>query len=389
MKVEQRVWTKECGWKLQRGVDSSADPQLVLVFAAPDQLRDARLLGEVIAWYPKSLVIGCSTAGEICGGRVTDDSMVLNAIFFEQTRVRCAGADIAVNEECYPVGEKLAETLLADDLVHLFVLSDGLVVNGTELVQGLVSKLPNHIKITGGLAGDGERFHQTYILSEGFVQPNRVIAVGFYGSRLRVGFGSLGGWDPFGPERIITRSKGNELFEMDGCSALELYEKYLGKHAEGLPATGLLFPLSLRTKEGEVGLVRTILSVDRKKKSLIFAGDVPQGAFARLMKANFDRLIDGAEGAARLSQIAIGSRTPELAIMISCVGRKMILKQRIEEEVEGALDIIGKETAATGFYSYGELAPSAQALNCELHNQTMTITTFYEEASCITSSSDN
>lgn len=379
MKVEQRTWTKDEGWKLQRECQSSADCQLVLVFAAPTQLNDAQLMREISVWYPKAQVIGCSTAGEICGSRVMDDSLVLSAIFLQDTRIRCASADIGVNERSFPVGETLAETLMADDLVHIFVLSDGLVVNGTDLVRGLVSKLPQHIKITGGLAGDGGRFQETYTLSEGLVKPHRVLALGFYGSKLRVGFGSLGGWDPFGPERIITRSQGNELFEMDSCSALELYEKYLGKHAEGLPATGLLFPLSLRIKEGDNGLVRTILSVDRKKQSLTFAGDVPEGAYVRLMKANFDRLIDGAEGAARLSHVAIGSSTPELAILISCVGRKMILKQRIEEEVEGALEILGKETAATGFYSYGELAPSAQALNCELHNQTMTITTFFEE----------
>lgn len=379
MRVEQRVWTKENGWRLQKKIDSSVDAQLVLVFAAPTQLKDTRLLGEVSAWYPKALIVGCSTAGEICGSRVMDDTLVLSAVIFNATRIKSASADIAANEKSFSVGERLAEILMAEDLVHLFVLSDGLAVNGTDFVRGLVSKLPHHIKITGGLAGDGERFQETYILSEGVVKPHRVTAVGFYGNKLRVGFGSLGGWDPFGPERIITRSQGNELFEMDGCSALELYEKYLGKHAEGLPATGLLFPLSLRTKESDIGLVRTILSVDRKKKSLTFAGDVPEGAFVRLMKANFDRLIDGAEGAARLSHVAIGSRPAELVVMISCVGRKMILKQRIEEEVESALEILGKETAATGFYSYGELAPSAQALNCELHNQTMTITTFFEE----------
>jgi hypothetical protein len=199
-----------------------------------------------------------------------------------------------------------------------------------------------------------------------------------YGSRLKVGFASLGGWDPFGTERLITRSRGNVLYEMDGRSALGLYRKYLGEHADGLPATGLLFPLSVRTRAADTPVVRTILSIDEKDQSLTFAGDVPEGSYARLMKANFDRLIDGAVGAARTSYQAGGSTTPDLALLISCVGRKLLLKQRIEEEVEGVRDVLGGSAVLTGFYSYGEISPFTPGAKCELHNQTMTITTLSE-----------
>jgi hypothetical protein len=379
MKVEQSIWTHEKGWENISSGEINDEIQLVIIFGASPLLKDVQLQEIISGRYRDAIIIGCSTAGEICRGRVLDDSLVVVAIHFENTAVKCSSAEITGSEKSFQVGEKLAESLLADDLIHMFVLSDGLIVNGTDLVRGLISRLPDHIKITGGLAGDGDRFRETYVVYNGDVLKNIVVAAGFYGHNLKVGYGSLGGWDPFGPERLITRSQGNELFEVDGCSALELYEKYLGKHAEGLPATGLLFPLSLRNEDNDYGIVRTILSVDRQKQSLTFAGDVPEGAYARLMKANFDRLIDGAEGAARLSHAAIGSRHPDLAILISCVGRKMILKQRIEEEVESALEILGKDSAIAGFYSYGELAPSAKALNCELHNQTMTITTFFEE----------
>ncbi|MCP4756795.1 MAG: hypothetical protein GY866_38525, partial [Proteobacteria bacterium] len=203
--------------------------------------------------------------------------------------------------------------------------------------------------------------------------------LGLYGEQLEVGFASLGGWDSFGPERLITRSEGNVLYELDGKSALALYRKYLGDHAAGLPATGLLFPLSLRSPESEDGLVRTILSINEEDQSLTFAGDVPEGIYCRLMKANFDRLIDGAIGAAKVSFEAIGSSSPDLALLISCVGRKMVLNQRVEEEIEGAREILGKRTVLTGFYSYGEISPFSPRARCTLHNQTMTITTFSEK----------
>ena len=111
---------------------------------------------------------------------------------------------------------------------------------------------------------------------------------------------------------------------------------------------------------------------------MTFAGDMPAGAYARLMKANFDRLIDGAAGAAKVSYEAVGSIAPDLALLISCVGRKMVLQQRIEEEVEGVRDVLGRHTVLTGFYSYGEISPFTPSARCELHNQTMTITTFAE-----------
>ena len=188
----------------------------------------------------------------------------------------------------------------------------------------------------------------------------------------------MGGWDPFVPERKITRSSGNVLHELDGQSALALYKKYLGPQAAELPASGLLFPLSLRVREDETGIVRTILGINEEEQSITFAGDVPEGAYVRLMKANFDRLIDGASQAAQASYTTIGASSPDLAILISCVGRKLVLKQRIEEEVESVREILGDRTVLTGFYSYGEISPFSPSATCELHNQTMTITTFSE-----------
>jgi hypothetical protein len=304
--------------------------------------------------------------------------MVVTAVEFDYTELQVAEVSISDIQQSFQAGQRLAAALAREDLVHVFVLSEALGVNGTDLVKGMTKYLPRGVGVTGGLAGDDGRFKQTLAISQKPLE-NGVVAVGFYGKQLKVGYGSLGGWDMFGPDRRITRSKGNVLYELDGKSALELYKRYLGEHAKGLPATALLFPLSVRNSPDQPDVVRTVLSVDEEEQSMTFAGDMPVGAYARLMKANFDRLIDGAVDAAKRSYCALGGRTPELAILVSCVGRKMILKQRVEEEVEGVRDVIGNEAVMTGFYSYGEISPLAPNANCELHNQTMTITTFYEE----------
>jgi hypothetical protein len=281
------------------------------------------------------------------------------------------------NGDSFAAGQRIARDLPRDGLVHVFVLSNGHAVNGTALVEGLASEMPRDVKISGGLAGDGESFGETLVLWDEPIDRG-VVAVGLYGERLSVTCGSLGGWDPFGPERLITRASGNVLYELDGQSALALYKRYLGEQAQGLPGTALLFPLRLRDDRSKMGVVRTVLSIDEEQQSMTFAGDMPEGAYARLMMANFDRLVDGALGAAQVTLDPAQDAAPELAILISCVGRKMVLGQRIEEEVEAVRRVFGPETVLTGFYSYGEISPFTPSARCELHNQTMTITAIRE-----------
>ncbi len=378
MKVEQTKWTKAGGWEPSSSSIPEDSTQLVLAFGATSVLKEKGLFEEIRAIYPGAHIFGCSTAGEIYGTQVLDESLVITAVHFEYTRI--AGSQIFIKDvkSSYEAGAQLARSLEKEELVHVIVFSDGLKVNGSELVKGLREHLPKQVVVTGGLAGDGERFEETLVFWDEMSNKETVAVMGLYGKRLKVGYGSMGGWDPFGPERLITRSEGNILHELDGRSALELYKKYLGEYAKGLPATGLLFPLSLRTKDGGKGVVRTILSVNEEDQSMIFAGDVPEGVYARLMKANFDRLIDGAVGAAKTSYQAMGSTSPDLALLISCVGRKLVLRQRTEEEVEGVREILGNRTMMTGFYSYGEISPFTPNAKCELHNQTMTITTLSE-----------
>jgi hypothetical protein len=377
MKIEQQYWTVGEGWQKESAASLDGKASLVLVFGAGHILADAARMDEVHTRYPEALLVGCSTSGEICGTRVRDDSLVVTAIRFEHTELKLVHVVIDEGGDSLKAGEHLAQALPQQKLAHVLVLSDGLKVNGSELARGLRENLPAGVAVTGGLAGDGTAFQHTLVFADGTPGERVIAALGFYGERIKVGYGSLGGWDSFGPERLITRSKGNVLYELDGRSAIELYKIYLGEHDAG-PAEALLFPLSLRISDDGEGLVRSVSSVNEEDKSLTFFGDIPEGGHARLMKANFDRLIDGAAGAAHAGYEMLGSIEPELALLVSCVGRKLVLKQRIEEEVESVREVLGKNVVLAGFYSYGEICPQGAITKCELHNQTMTITTFSE-----------
>jgi hypothetical protein len=376
VKLNRSVWTQSSGWTHEAGGAESGEVDLALVFGATGPMITS-CLPEIRSRYPKAYICGGSTAGEIVGKEVRDDSVVVTAIRFERTGLRAADVTVATADDSLAAGRQLASSIPHDGLVHAFVLSDGLGVYGTDLLRGLRATLPPGVAVTGGRAGDGERFARTYVCAGDSVAERRCVLVGFYGDRLRVGYGSMGGWDAFGPERRITRATRNVLYELDGRSALELYKQYLGEHAKDLPASGLRFPLTVRDPTTGESVTRAVVGVNEGEQSMTFAGDVPEGSFVRLMHANFDRLVDGACAAGRASQQMLGVPA-ELAILISCVGRKQLLKQRVEEEVEGVLDALDPRTHTMGFYAYGELSPLAQGEPCMLQNQTMSVTLFSE-----------
>lgn len=378
MRVETFRHSLESGWsqELPRNLDSNQT--LVLVFGAPEYREHPAALRELHEAFPTSHLLGCSTAGEILGNKIFDRSLVVAVARFEATELASTSATISATSESLAAGEKIARDLNRPDLRGIHVLSEGSKVNGTALVQGINNGVDPKVIVTGGLAGDGPRFEQTWIVEAGAPVQGRIKAVALYGEHVHIGHGSKGGWDVFGPTRVVTRSQGSVLYELDGKPALALYEQYLGDRAAELPASGLLFPLALIRDNDARRVVRTILAIDREQQSLTFAGDIPTGTQAQLMKANFDRLIEGAEVAGELARERGGEGRETLAIAISCVGRRLVLGERTEEEVEATLDILPDGTKQIGFYSYGELSPLTEGA-CDLHNQTMTLTTLRED----------
>jgi len=377
MKLETLAFDRNQQWS-NRFPDLDSESTLVLVFGASEYLSAPEPIQELVRAYPRAVVAGCSTSGEIHGTLVQDGSLSVAIARFEHTTLRSAATEVTQACDSYGAGALLARDLEAPDLRAVLVFSDGLGVNGSELVRGLNAVLKGAAVVTGGLAGDGDRFQKTWVLRHGKPQAGVVSAVGLYGERCRVGHGSKGGWDIFGPERLVTRSEGNVLYELDGQPALQLYKEYLGERAAGLPATALLFPLSIRADGDDKRIVRTILAVDEASQTMTFAGDVPQGSRAQLMRANFDRLVDGAGEAALMANAADEPDGDTLSIAISCVGRRLVLGERTEEELEAALQVLPSRTQQVGFYSYGELSPYASG-HCDLHNQTMTLTTLGEQ----------
>jgi hypothetical protein len=382
MQAHQLSWTETSGWRGGNGHGGSEN--LVLFFGARQALACGARYRELRTMFPNAHILGCSTGGQIVNDDVTDDEIAVATLRFDATRLRLACEAASVPEDSRSCGEAIGRSLTAEDLVGIFVLSDGLNVNGSELVAGMTSLVEPRVSVTGGLAGDGAKFQETLVGADCEPRKQTVAAIGFYGPSIRIGHGSAGGWDEFGPRRRISRSRGNVLFELDGEPALDLYERYLGEDdVKGLPGTALLFPLRIRNPgRPDHDIVRTILAVDHKARSMTFAGDVPEGWVAQLMRGNFDRLAAGAAKAARQA----AASNPEtrsgdqVAVLVSCIGRRLLMGQHTIDEVAAANAELGADVSRLGFYSYGEISPHSASGVCELHNQTMTVTTISEVA---------
>lgn len=327
--------------------------------------------------FPEALIAGCSTSGEICGGEVHEGSVVAIAMSFDSTTMNHAIVDLEEAGTIREAGARLTKALARENLCGLFVISDGTLVDGDGLLRGIEETLPEEIPICGGLAADGDRFKSTLVGLESSLYPGKIVGIGFYGDDLEILCGSGAGWECFGPLRRITKSKDNVLIELDGEPALAVYKRYLGDHAN-LPGDALHFPLEIYPHgEDEQGLIRTILAVDDDAQTMTFAGNIPEGCMARLMRAGSERLLEGAQTAAERA-VGQSERNFDAAVLISCVGRRIILGLRTEDEVGEVLRVIGTNVPAAGFYSYGELGPFFPGGASELHNQTMTVTLFRE-----------
>lgn len=382
MRVEQLVLNKIDAGEALRAVLAplvAIQPNLVTVFGSVGFFKNAAWQAGLRESFPDAHLLGCSTAGEISRAGVSDDSCVVTAAHFASAGLHAFSTPLADMDDSQAAGERIGAALQSPQLRAVMVFGPGVQINGSALVEGIASQL-GQLPITGGLAGDGGAFTQTFTLGDDGASDRKVVALGLSGDALSFGHGSFGGWDAFGPARKVTRAMGNVLYELDGEPALEIYKRYLGDLAAELPASGLLFPFAMLGEDHDaIGLIRTILGVDEAAGSLTLAGAINSTGYLKLMHASTDALVDGAEAAAKAAATMFRLPGESLAILVSCVGRKLVMGGRVEEEVEAVGEVLGQRAVLTGFYSYGEISPFASGTACQLHNQTMTITCLGEQ----------
>tara|TARA_R110002072_G_scaffold209497_5_gene367138 strand:- start:10287 stop:11423 length:1137 start_codon:yes stop_codon:yes gene_type:complete len=377
MKTVQLVKNKNQQWKYVGAQQELIEP-LVLVFGNRLLLEDTNLYKEIRDLFPEGHLIFGSTCGEISSNTVNDESITITAMEFEKSSFLVKTCNILNSDlDSFKTGDELIKQFPNEGLKYVFVVSEGSFINGSQLTKGMSSSSIDNLLITGGLCGDDARFEKTVASYNENPKEGELIAVGFYGESLEVSFSIHGGWTPFGPERIVTKSQDNILYELDGKPALDLYKTYLGDKARDLPGAALLYPLNVTSTDQKQSIVRSILNINEEDNAVILAGDIPENSKVQLMMTNVDNIANASERAAKQA-LEFRKNKPEIALLVSCIGRKLVLDQRVEEEIEEVIEILGNDTITCGFYSYGEIAPFHGEVACQLHNQTMTITLISE-----------
>lgn len=376
MKIE--TYLLENG-KWNKNINDNLDSPntLVLLFGASNYALIENESQFLQSKFPHSIILGCSTAGEIYNNEFHENSLCVAVMKFEKTYIDLKTLNLLEHNGSFNSGKVLAQQFKQDNLKALFILSDGLNVNGSQLTKGINSILDNII-VTGGLAGDGANFTQTWLLVDGKPQANYLTAVGFYGDNIQISHGSKGGWNQFGINRMVTEAVDNVLYRLDDKPALEVYKTYLGENAKDLPSSGLLYPLMIKEEGYEESKVRTILAINEEEQSITFAGDIPNGSEVMFMRASFAELIKGAKNASDMLDLNSYNHEEAINIAISCVGRKLVLGQKVEDEIEAVMDELPENVQQIGYYSYGEISPLTNG-KCDLHNQTMTLTLLWEK----------
>ena len=377
MKSVQLVKHKNGDWKYLGSNQSMKNP-LVLVFGERFLIDDSTIYEEIKTFFPDGHIIFGSSCAEISSNTVNENSITVTAIEFERSHFLVKTSNVLHSDlDSYKTGEELIKQFPVKGLKYVFVVSEGSFINGSKLTEGMRSCKGANVLITGALCGDGTRFEKTVASYNESPKEGELVAIGFYGDTLEVTFSIHGGWTPFGPERIVTKSDGNTLHELDGQPALDLYKKYLGKKAKDLPGAALLYPLNVTSKDENQSIVRSILNINEDENAVILAGDIPEHSKVQLMMTNVDHIANASERAARQA-LEPRKNKPEVAFLVSCIGRKLVLDQRVEEEIEEVREVLGDDVILSGFYSYGEIAPFHGEVSCRLHNQTMTITLMSE-----------
>src|SRR4029077_10274525 len=182
MKVTQCQWTSSAGLRPDPA-QSDPSPQLALLFGSRASLPHSDSSASGRRRFPNAILLGCSTAGEILDSSIFDDTVSVTAICFDATRIVAVSVPITNPADSRAAGATLARSFPADGLVHLFVLSDGLNVNGSELVKGLSESLPVGVTLSGGLSADGSAFGETTVVFRETASSKTIAAVGFYGDR--------------------------------------------------------------------------------------------------------------------------------------------------------------------------------------------------------------
>ena len=356
-------------------------PDFLIAFSSVgfDQETVIRAIQEAGSGAP---LIGCSDAGEITNEGPNQNGVAVMAIRSDTVRF-ITGMGRNIRSDPREAGRQLAKDIKSrstESLRVIIMFPDVLAGNGADIVRGAQDVMGEHFPIVGGAAGDDFLFQKTYQYRDSEIESGSVVGVGLIGS-FSMGIGVRHGWVPIGPSMKVTKAKGAIVYELDGRSAISIYEDYFGPRVEQLKREPLArmaitYPLGIKIPDLDEYLIRDPITAN-EDGSITCAAEIPEGAEIRLMIGSKEKAVEAAQDAARklMKEFEIDKTKPKFLLMFNCIAREKLFGLRARDEIDAVLEIIGKEVPLLGFYTYGEQAPTGG----ETRNQSKIFSRFYNE----------
>jgi hypothetical protein len=367
------------------GIQAAADaiinePAKLLIAFCSDRYDIQSLVDGINARSGRVPLIGCSTAGEIATSGPGDAGVVVVALGGDGFSV-ATGVAADASQDLRAAGERVAACIGdLEDREHraLILLTDGLAGNQQEIVRGAHSVLGAGVPLVGGCAGDDLKMSRTFQFAGGRVLTDSVVAAAL-GSDAPLGIGVRHGWRRVGDPVLVTRSAGNQVYELDEQPALDVYLDRLAvpDGAREDPAAftrfALTHPLGVGRRSGE-DQVRFVGGANFAERSLSCIAEIPPAATAWFMEGDADSVMAATDAACRDALAPLGGQAPLGMIAFDCIARRGVLgEDGIREEISRLGTVSGGAPVA-GFYTYGEIARTRGAGG--FHNQTLVVLAF-------------
>ena len=341
-------------------------PEVLIVFGSA-RFDHSLLLAGILFVTGDIPMVGGSTAGEISTSGFSTESVVIMALSSD-TLDFVTGIGQGMSQDQKACGAALihdiSHKISMKDALSLLVFPDGMGGDGIKVIEGLHSVTGAGFEIVGGCLGDGENFATTYQYYDGKVYTDAIPGLLVCGKgSFTTGVGVRSGFESIGNRFWCTESEGNVVKKFDDEAALDLYREFLGEErSQRLPGVCLEYPFGLIDEKVSIGgkeyfQLRCGLAVDHEKKTITLAASIPKGGSITLTTASRGDIVNGAEMAAEQAKESLEGATPQAILMFSCVGRKLVLGRRTQEEVAAAKKVLGDDVPLIGFYTYGEIGP--------------------------------
>jgi hypothetical protein len=361
-------------------------PDVLIIFGST-RFDHRKLLEGIKSVAGQVPMVGGTTAGEISTSGFSTQSVVLMAL---SSKDLCFTTGIGKNmsQDEAACGLSLIDDIRSkksfEDAHSLILFPNGMGGDGAKLIQGLHSTLGSDFEIVGGYLGDDERFKYTYQYYDGKVYKDAIPGLLVSGKNsFRTGIGVRSGFESIGNRFYCTEAEGNVVKKFDGESALSLYKEFLGEErSQRLPGICLEYPFGLIDEKVSIAgkeyfQLRCGLAVDHQEDSITLAASIPEGSAITLTTASRGDIINGAMLAAKQAKDCLKGAKPAAIFMFSCVGRKLVLGRRTQEEVLAVKEILGEEVPLIGFYTYGEIGPidkmKRDLAPTKFHNETVVL----------------